>query len=166
MRYSFDPIDLHRGEVSVLELERRLGVAHGSVHRWRERGMNERNADRCAAAIGRVAYELWPEMIDHAVAEVERACVRCGRSFLPNRAFQKYCRASCREASFVEARPKVQPKTKRCAQCGEPFVSIRASHVRCSQACNRAARYAKHGDAERAYQREYNAKYRARKRAA
>jgi hypothetical protein len=166
VRYDFGPVDTHRGEVDVTELARRVGVSSRTVHRWRHEGLSEVNADRCAAALGMVAYELWPEMMDRAIGEVEKRCVRCGRSFLPNRAFQKYCRASCREASFIEARPKVQPTVKRCAWCGNLFESIRASHRRCSQACNRAARYEKHAETERAYQREYNARFRARKREA
>lgn len=166
MRYSFEAVD-DVLRVSVLELERRLDVAHGSVHRWRERGMNATSAERVAEALGYLPFELWPEMLDAAVAAVQKECVRCGRSFLPNRSFQKYCRASCREATFIAARPKKTVSGERdCEWCGTTFMSIRANHRRCSAACNRAARYAVHAEAERAYQRQYNAAWRARKRAA
>jgi transcriptional regulator with XRE-family HTH domain len=145
-----------------------LGVTRETVERWRagKHKIHHTTADRLAIATGHTPYELWPELVELAVASVEKNCARCGRPFLPNRSFQKYCRSSCRVANLVEQRPKVEPTERSCAWCGQPFMSIRASHVRCSQACNRAARYEAHADDERAYQRDYNARYRARQRTA
>ncbi len=144
-----------------------LGVTRRTIERWKVGGqIRAEHADGLAAAAGCHQFVIWPELADEAVAGVEKACARCGRRFVPKRtAAQKYCRAACRVAASIEARPKVEPVERLCAWCGAPFTSIRSSHIRCSQACNRAARYAAKGDDERAYQREYNASRRTRERA-
>jgi predicted sulfurtransferase len=62
-------------------------------------GLSEAKADRWAVRLGRLAYEVWPEMVDEAIAELEQECAApdCTERFVaPPKAWNKrYCSSRC-----------------------------------------------------------------------
>jgi len=53
-------------------------------------------AGRCAAALGLLDHEVWPELLEDAIAEVQRACATCGAVFILTRSDRRFCSAGCR----------------------------------------------------------------------
>jgi lambda repressor-like predicted transcriptional regulator len=72
MRYPFAPVEVHRGDTEISVIAERVGVTHATVQKWRQRGMDEKNADRVATALGLHPWQLWPEMLAVATAPVMR----------------------------------------------------------------------------------------------
>lgn len=74
-----------------------LGLSGTTQQQYRRDGVTERVADRLAVKAGLMAYEVWPEMIDDAIATIERDCARhdCTQLFVPSRADQRYCTPRC-----------------------------------------------------------------------
>lgn len=107
MRYSFAPIDAHRGDTELSVLADKIGVAHGTVQKWRERGMEEHNADRVATALGLHPWQLWPEMLVVATEQVQRECANpaCYEVFVPSRSDQRVCSPKCRKPAWRAANP-------------------------------------------------------------
>lgn len=99
MRYPFDPIDVHRGDTEISVLADKIGVAHSTIQKWRDRGMEEHNADRVATALGLHPWQLWPEMLAVATAPVMRECEHpdCFEEFILTRSDKRFCSARCRE---------------------------------------------------------------------
>lgn len=97
-RYPFAPIDAQLCGTEISVLADKLGVAHGTVQKWRERGMEEHNADRCATALGFHPWELWPEMLAVATAPVMRECENpgCIEEFILTRSDKRFCSEACR----------------------------------------------------------------------
>ena len=129
VRYSFDPIDFHRGDTEISVIAAKIGVAHGTVQKWRERGMDEENADRVATALGLHPWQLWPEMLAVATAPVMREC-SCGEFFVLTRPEKRWCNAACRKAD-----PEV--KAKEAAWMRERYRED-AEHRSAKLAANRA----------------------------
>lgn len=99
MRYSFDPVDAHRGDTELSAIAERIGVSRETMQTWRKRGMSEANADRCASALGLHPNQLWPEMCAAHAAEVTRECEHpdCLEDFVLTRSDRRFCSARCRD---------------------------------------------------------------------
>lgn len=96
--YPFAPLDALIADDTTLAAARRLGVSPRTVHRWREDGrLSEQQADRAAVALNLHPFELWPEMAEHAIADMSRVCAndRCRCVFIPHRRDQRYCERAC-----------------------------------------------------------------------
>lgn len=100
MRYSFAPIEAHRGDTQISVIADKVGVTKGTVQKWRDRGMEEHNADAVATALGLHPWQLWPEMLAVATAPVMRECERpaCFESFVLTRSDKRFCSDRCRRA--------------------------------------------------------------------
>lgn len=75
-------------------------VAACNASEWRlrtEQGVTEFVADRIACSAGWHPHEVWPEMLDHAIADLpDKDCDECGETFIPNRpAIQRFCSKRC-----------------------------------------------------------------------
>jgi lambda repressor-like predicted transcriptional regulator len=99
MRYPFAPVEVHRGDTEISVIAERVGVTHATVQKWRQRGMDEKNADRVATALGLHPWQLWPEMLADATAPVMRECPTCGEFFVLTRKDKRYCRKACQRPS-------------------------------------------------------------------
>lgn len=98
-RYPLAPLIAAMG-LSWNQACEKLKLAGTTRKKYRDDGMTELVADRMAGKAGLVAYEVWPEMLDHAIAEVERPCSRCGTPFVPSRndPRYRYCSEPCSKA--------------------------------------------------------------------
>lgn len=178
MRYSFAPIDAHRGDIDMRALAARVGVTARTLHRWRLDGLSEENADRCSVALGLIAYELWPEMLDAAVAEVEATC-RCGETFVVRRKGHVHCSERCRRQATrkreraaqreryrtdpeVRARKIAQTRAYRAEVARALAVSRRVKYRENADElrAKRRARYAANAEQEKQRQARYRARLR------
>lgn len=96
-RYPLEPLRSAVGASSINAMLRRLGVSGSTEQDYRRNGVSEKVADRLAARSGLVAYEVWPEMVDRAIADVQLTCqhTKCGATFVPEHAGQLYCQPVC-----------------------------------------------------------------------
>lgn len=94
-----------------------LGLSGSTQQDYRRRGVTERVGDRLAAKAGLLAYEVWPEMIDDAIAEVERECARhdCTTRFVPVRKRMRFCSTRCQQTEANRRRRK-RPEVARQAR--------------------------------------------------
>lgn len=75
-----------------------IAACNGSEWKIRkERGVTEPIADRIACAAGWHPHEVWPEMLDDAIADLpDRTCPECEQQFIPNRpSVQRFCSKLC-----------------------------------------------------------------------
>lgn len=75
-----------------------VAACNGTEWRIRkEHGVTEQIADRIACAAGWHPHEIWPEMLDHAIADLpDRVCDECHELFIPARpAIQRFCSRRC-----------------------------------------------------------------------
>lgn len=97
MRYPFEPLEQFVNAPNMVLFADCIGIDTRQVYRWRESGITVAQADALAVRAGALPYEIWPEMLDQAIADLERSCaaVGCEQTFvpLPN---QRFCSASCR----------------------------------------------------------------------
>lgn len=95
-RYPLDPFTrLTRWTMRDIQ---NVAACNGTEWRIRkDRGVTEPIADRLACAAGWHPHEIWPEMLDHAIADLpDRACANCGETFIPNRpSIQRFCTRRC-----------------------------------------------------------------------
>lgn len=95
-RYSLEPfVALTRWTFSQIQ---DVAPCNGSEWRLRrEQGVTERIADRIACAAGYHPHEVWPEMLDHAIADLpDRRCDECDGEFIPARpSIQRFCSRRC-----------------------------------------------------------------------
>lgn len=75
--YPFAPLAAIAG-LTPSEAARRLGISGSTWKQYRDHGMTERVADRRAVQLGYHPHEVWPDMLEDAVAvldgqEAERA---------------------------------------------------------------------------------------------
>jgi len=104
-------------EPSRLAAQRRLRISNDSYRRFAADGLTEVQADRYADRAGLMAYEVWPEMVDHLVADAQRTCASdgCDELFVPTRPWSKYCSRRCyrREVQRRQRRrPEVQARKR------------------------------------------------------
>lgn len=100
MRYPLDALAdaLHLTPNKTLET---LGVRGSDGQDYRRRGLTAHVAWRLAEKARIHPYEVWPELRDHELAEVERECANetCTNRFLPYRdGMHFHCSAQCRDA--------------------------------------------------------------------
>ena len=74
-----------------------LGVSGQAWSTFRDTGMDEYQAEKYAAKMNLFAYDLWPEMLDHRIADASRACDECGESFVPSKKVQRFCCYRCKD---------------------------------------------------------------------
>ena len=67
-RYPLQPLAALMG-CTVHVMGDRLRVSGSAMQDWRENGVPWQSADRIAIAAGYHPYVIWPEMLDHALAE-------------------------------------------------------------------------------------------------
>lgn len=95
-RYPLDPfVALTRWTFRDIQ---NVAACNGSEWQIRkEHGVTEYVADRIACAAGYHPHEVWPEMLDHAIADLpDRDCAECGQTFIPNRpSVQRFCSPRC-----------------------------------------------------------------------
>jgi len=97
VRYPFqsllDALNVDQDTVKVrLRLDRR------QVANYVRHGLTEKRADELAAKGGKHPFEVWPEMLEDAIAaaEVECADEKCDRLFVPAPR-QKFCTPACQQ---------------------------------------------------------------------
>lgn len=71
-RYLFAPLAAAMG-LSEAAAARALNISGSTEQQYRRDGMSERVADRRAVQAGLEPYLVWPEMLNTAIADVERA---------------------------------------------------------------------------------------------
>lgn len=171
-RYPLDAL-AEAMRLSVNQACKALGVSGSTMQDYRQRGLTEKVADRLAVKAGLVAYEVWPEMVDHHIeaCSVECADEKCGERFVPEKRSQRYCSPRCRErrkarekarrryrddAAFREAQ-KARVASYRDEVGDGLRRQRRAEYQRNAEEFRRRRRerYAANPEPERAYQREY-----------
>lgn len=104
----------------------RLGVSGSTAKKYRAEGVLERTADRLAVRAGLHPFEVWPELVDDALAELDApptdptpappvaavACPLCATSFTP-RPTKVYCSPRCRETAGDRRRYAQDPQRYR-----------------------------------------------------
>lgn len=100
-RYAITPL------VEAMRLEpgasvsRALGISGSKLTDYAVLGMDERTAERLAVRAGFPAVSVWPEMLDQAIADIERECEApdCSETFVPKfrGAHRRFCCDNCRE---------------------------------------------------------------------
>ena len=142
-------VETFEGEIigrNTKRLARRLEVAARQVYRWREIGLSRDQAEAMAERAGWMGFEVWPSILDDAVAELERECAGddCAVRFVPGRGGQRYCSRRC----------MMRAANARYVERHRETVLARAR-------VNAARYYAENGDYVRARQRRYYAEKRA-----
>lgn len=99
-RFSITPL------VEALNLEpgasvsRALGVSGTRLASFAEFGVDERTAERLAVRAGFVPYLIWPELMDQAIADLEKVCAAddCDERFVPplRQPYKRFCTARCK----------------------------------------------------------------------
>lgn len=69
-RYQLQPLADVLG-ISLASLGRHLGVSGSTWKEYRDQGVTEKVGDRLAVRAGVAAYEVWPEMLDHAIEDAD-----------------------------------------------------------------------------------------------
>ncbi|HEV2928408.1 MAG TPA: CGNR zinc finger domain-containing protein [Propionibacteriaceae bacterium] len=152
-RYPLQPL-LDRIGGSATSAARKLGISGSTEQDYKRRGVTERVADRLAARAGLVAYEVWPEILDHAIAAEMRTCALadCTEAFVPSRSTSRYCSKLCGD------RARRRAYQARKAATDPEWVERRRQQ--------RRDYYLECGEYERAQQRRRDAAKRAKGRAA
>lgn len=87
MRYEFDKL-AEAAEMTPQALAAHLGISGSTWKKYRTEGMSEVVADRRAAQCGFVAWQVWPEMLEQAMAD-EKERRRQQRNAQNRRAYWK-----------------------------------------------------------------------------
>jgi hypothetical protein len=91
-----------------------LDVDRTQVRRWRTYGVSAVQADTLANRIGVDPYQLWPEILDAAIAEVERTCAAdgCDETFVPPAKVpgKKFCSRRCKGRENRRIRYQTDPE--------------------------------------------------------
>jgi hypothetical protein len=171
----------HKLCISDVEIAARVGVDAAMVGRWREGArVKASEAERYARAAGRVDYEVWPELLEAVVAQVEATCPTCVEVFLPTRKGHVFCSSRCyrrspqamakdRERDHRRRADPVAAERERVKQAEYRAAARRALNLKQSarwhadveaSRARRRARYAANAEAERARQAEYRRRIR------
>lgn len=107
---------------------------------WRKRkaeGVTELTADRIACAAGLHPHAIWPEMLDHALADVSKACEECGAMFVPppKVPYKRFCERTCQARNAARRRYHADPDNRakmqaRARQYHHAYRSRARSRVR------------------------------------
>lgn len=86
---------------------RRTKTSGREWKRYLAEGVTERVADRLATRAGFVVYEIWPEILDDAIASMERECAAdgCDETFLPplRVPYKVFCSRRCKTREWKRA---------------------------------------------------------------
>lgn len=98
-------------------MSRALGISGSTLTTYTVNGIDERTADRLAARAGFVAWALWPELLDDAIAEIEKTCAAdgCEVTFVPpaNNPRKKWCSHRCKARMQQRKKYTEKPETHR-----------------------------------------------------
>jgi len=122
---------------TVAGLGRTLSVSGSQLNDYRDRGVTEKVGDRLATKAGFATYEVWPEMIDHAIED---------------EGDRQRQMASARQARYRAKRPHLAGLNRQYLRQYRADASVVAQR---SEQKRRAARYARHAEEERAQRRAY-----------
>ena len=138
-RYPLGPLIAAMG-VSFNQACEQLRLAGRTRKQYRDEGMSEIVADRMAGKAGLVAYEIWPEMLDRAIAELERPCEHCGANYMPHRSDQRFCTTFCRNRGRNRPETPVDDHRRHCQACHGTYTPVRHGQRWCTRACRNAGR--------------------------
>lgn len=107
-RYSLEPfLTLTSWTYSQIQ---DVAACNGTEWRLRQTdGVTEYVADRIATAAGYHPHEVWPEMLDHAIADLGTQCAECGDPFAPTRAGHRFCSRNCQQRHNDRRRYQTDP---------------------------------------------------------
>lgn len=109
-RYPFAALATAMG-VSENQAGRLLKLSGEARAKYRRHGMTEEVADRMAVKAGMHPFEVWPEMADDWLAEVECAADDCTERFPFSPYNRRFCSRRCRtrvHARLRRQRPEVK----------------------------------------------------------
>jgi hypothetical protein len=119
-RYPFDALERRISDVNDDTLAALLGTQRRNLYRWRANGLTEQRAEILAIAAGVLPYEVWPELLDHAIADVERECAApdCTNRFVcgPKAMKKRYCTRTCNMRIVERERYRRNPEPKGARQ--------------------------------------------------
>lgn len=170
-RYPVEPLERLTG-LSHRQL-RLLAGMDGSIAYKARPGLTEATADRLAVAAGYVPYDVWPEMLDHAIEDVEASktfpCAECGTPFAPTSARHRFCQSRCaarnRKRLQYQRDPAVRERTlARAAAYREECRPALIAYKRRYDAANKEAVLARKRERYAARRDEINARRRERYR--
>lgn len=126
-RYPLDPL-LNAMGMSHNQACYSLGLSGSTQQEYRRRGVTERVADRLAVKAGLIAYEVWPEMVDDAIASVQKRCERpdCARPFVPLHHRARFCTKRCKD---VEGNRRRRQRPEVAQQARESAARYYAEHT-------------------------------------
>lgn len=111
MRFALAPLQQAAGRPSHSDLAEMVGEKRATVAQWAQRGLNERQADRAAIAVGFHPAEVWADWWE--VAAFPCGNDRCGELVMGH----KFCSPRCRWAARQRERNHVlrprSPQTTR-----------------------------------------------------
>lgn len=94
-----------------------LGLSGTTEMLYRRDGVTEKVADRLAVKAGVHPYTLWPEMAEHALVEIKKACAECGSLFVPKQQRSRFCSSLCRRRvasrEYARRRYATDPEYRR-----------------------------------------------------
>lgn len=106
--YQLAPLVARLGLEPGESVARALGTSGATIARWATHGMSERTAERLAVEARLDPYLVWPEMLDVAIAEVERECAAegCTNRFVPPLRVpgKKFCHRNCKNRTLQRER--------------------------------------------------------------
>lgn len=109
-RYPLEPLARAAGR-TVSAILKEHGVGGSCYQDWIERGVAEPTADALAVRYGHHPFDIWPEMLDHNLADAEAP--EADYWALPDKArrrkFERDRKASARAQARAQAEPKAAP---------------------------------------------------------
>ena len=118
-RYQIQPLISAMG-LSQDAAMRKLRISGNQYQQYRDLGMRRAVADRQAVKAGFHPYEVWPEMADHDIADIERVCAAdgCDERFLPpqfggnKKHPARFCSERCRKREKMRRYRQRNPETR------------------------------------------------------
>jgi hypothetical protein len=149
--YSLAPLAALAG-VEVQQLASKLRLSGSDWQRYRDDGVSEKVADRLARKLGFAAYNVWPEMIDHAIEDASLRCAHCDGLFIPTNRRQRFCSVRCQQGAWRRNRYRTDPKFREQA-----IATSRAYYAEAGEYARARQRryYREHREAELARQAAY-----------
>lgn len=75
---------------------------------------------------------------DAVKSEFLLTCEICGKQFVSDRPWRKYCGSTCQNRSAHGKGPYREPYTTKCVVCGNEFEAVKRNAKTCSQHCREA----------------------------
>lgn len=109
--------------MTLAELGRHLNISGSTYKDYRDNGMTERVADKRAVQCGLIAWEVWPDMLDHAIEdEIEARRAKKREAQRRYRANNPQARQRDRErhARYMAETREYQNRSKRMRYWSDP----------------------------------------------